>query len=205
MRYVLRPDRPSKPAAWDLLPAALDRVLRRPLFGARHRVVDRRFAGAPRVPGAGPRRADAGAFDDLRTRRLLDLETHRAVFTWILQVLATANLVKGTTIGGDGPRLPHRQRATAIGRPSTTAARTRGRALPRPLSNPGSKNLFGFFKLAQTVHPKPGHGSEILADDRSAVFSLCKNPKMNKPTACTYLLGCIYMLSIIWVCAVFTR
>ena len=26
-----------------------------------------------------------------RTRRLIDLETHRAVFTWILQVLATAD------------------------------------------------------------------------------------------------------------------
>ncbi len=36
-----------------------------------------------------------------RTRRLIDLETHRAVFTWILQVLATANLVQGKTIGID--------------------------------------------------------------------------------------------------------
>src|SRR5215207_2821358 len=36
-----------------------------------------------------------------RTRRLIDLETHRAVFTWILQVLATADLVKGKTIGID--------------------------------------------------------------------------------------------------------
>ena len=34
-----------------------------------------------------------------RTRRLIDLETHRAVFTWILQVLATADLIKGKTIG----------------------------------------------------------------------------------------------------------
>jgi transposase len=34
-----------------------------------------------------------------RTRRLIDLETHRAVFTWILQVLPTANLIKGKTIG----------------------------------------------------------------------------------------------------------
>ena len=32
-----------------------------------------------------------------RTRRLIDVETHRAVFTWILQVLATADLIKGTT------------------------------------------------------------------------------------------------------------
>jgi transposase len=40
-----------------------------------------------------------------RTRRLIDLETHRAVFTWILQVLATADLVKGNTIGIDATTL----------------------------------------------------------------------------------------------------
>ena len=36
-----------------------------------------------------------------RTWRLIDLEPHRAVFTWILQVLATADLVKGKTIRVD--------------------------------------------------------------------------------------------------------
>ena len=40
-----------------------------------------------------------------RTRRLIDLETHRTVFTLILQVLATADLVKGTTIGIDATTL----------------------------------------------------------------------------------------------------
>jgi transposase len=40
-----------------------------------------------------------------RTRRLIDLETHRAVFTWILQVLATADLVKGKTLGIDATTL----------------------------------------------------------------------------------------------------
>jgi transposase len=40
-----------------------------------------------------------------RTRRLIDLETHRAVFTWILQVLATTDLVKGKTIGIDATTL----------------------------------------------------------------------------------------------------
>ena len=40
-----------------------------------------------------------------RTRRLIDLETHRAVFTWVLQCLSTAGLVKGKTIGIDAPRL----------------------------------------------------------------------------------------------------
>jgi transposase len=40
-----------------------------------------------------------------RTRRLIDLETHRAVFTWILQVLAQEDLVKGKTIGIDATTL----------------------------------------------------------------------------------------------------
>ena len=40
-----------------------------------------------------------------RTRRLIDLETHQAVFTWILQRLADAGLVKGTTIGIDATTL----------------------------------------------------------------------------------------------------
>jgi transposase len=40
-----------------------------------------------------------------RTRRLIDLETHRAVFTWILHVLATADLLKGKTIGIDATTL----------------------------------------------------------------------------------------------------
>ena len=40
-----------------------------------------------------------------RTRRLIDVETHRAVFPWILQVLATADLIKGNTIGIDATTL----------------------------------------------------------------------------------------------------
>lgn len=40
-----------------------------------------------------------------RTRRLIDLETHRAIFTWVLQCLATADLVQGKTIGIDATTL----------------------------------------------------------------------------------------------------
>jgi transposase len=40
-----------------------------------------------------------------RTRRLIDVETHRAVFTWVLQRLADAGLVKGRTIGIDATTL----------------------------------------------------------------------------------------------------
>jgi transposase len=40
-----------------------------------------------------------------RTRRLIDLDTHRAVFTWVLQVVGTAGLVTGKTIGVDATTL----------------------------------------------------------------------------------------------------
>src|SRR5215212_6009383 len=40
-----------------------------------------------------------------RTRRLIDVETHEAVFTWLLQRLADAGLVKGTTVGIDATTL----------------------------------------------------------------------------------------------------
>jgi transposase len=40
-----------------------------------------------------------------RTRRLIDLETHRAIFTWVLQCLSTAGLLKGKTIGVDATTL----------------------------------------------------------------------------------------------------
>ena len=40
-----------------------------------------------------------------RTRRRIDLETHEAVFTWVLQRLADAGLVGGTTVGIDATTL----------------------------------------------------------------------------------------------------
>src|SRR5271166_1638629 len=40
-----------------------------------------------------------------RTRRLMDAETHQAVFQWVLAVLAEKKLLKGTTIGVDATTL----------------------------------------------------------------------------------------------------
>ena len=40
-----------------------------------------------------------------RTRRLIAVEAHREIFTWILQCLSTAGLVKGKTIGIDATTL----------------------------------------------------------------------------------------------------
>src|SRR5215471_14513298 len=40
-----------------------------------------------------------------RTRRLIDLETHQAVFRWVLELLAEKELLKGKTVGIDGTTL----------------------------------------------------------------------------------------------------
>jgi transposase len=40
-----------------------------------------------------------------RTRRLIDLETHQAVFRWVLELLAEKGLLKGKTVGIDGTTL----------------------------------------------------------------------------------------------------
>jgi len=40
-----------------------------------------------------------------RTRRLIDLETHREVFTWVLRVVAESGLLKGQTIAIDATTL----------------------------------------------------------------------------------------------------
>lgn len=56
-----------------------------------------------------------------RTRRLIDLETHEAVFTWILQRLADAGLVKGKTIGIDAITLEANAALRSIVRRDTAA------------------------------------------------------------------------------------
>jgi len=40
-----------------------------------------------------------------RTRRLIDVETHQSVFSWVLEVVAKEGLVKGNTIGIDATTL----------------------------------------------------------------------------------------------------
>ena len=60
-----------------------------------------------------------------RTRRLIDLETHRAVFTWVLQCLSTAGLVNGKTIGIAATTLGS-QRRVAQRRPARHRRELRG-------------------------------------------------------------------------------
>ena len=57
-----------------------------------------------------------------RTRRLIDLETHQAVFTWILQRLADVGLVKGKTVGIDATTLEANAALRSIVRRDTGAS-----------------------------------------------------------------------------------
>src|SRR5215468_453328 len=59
----------------------------------------REFVGIPRNEGAPDHTTIS------RTRRLIDLETHRQVFGWVLELLAEAGLVKGKRIGIDATAL----------------------------------------------------------------------------------------------------
>src|SRR5262249_5778175 len=102
---LCRRDRPTRPAARALLQAAADRLLRRIGCRARDRVAGGGFVGPARVSRAGVVGGAAGPFDDFAPRRLIDLETHEAVFTWMLQRLADVGLVKGQTVGVDATTL----------------------------------------------------------------------------------------------------
>ena len=97
-RVLRHNDRPPESDAGHVFPAAADRLRRRidSERGIAWRTADslalRGFLGLG-LEEATPEHSTIS-----RTRRLIDLETHRAVFTWILQVLAAADLIKGKTL-----------------------------------------------------------------------------------------------------------
>jgi transposase len=57
-----------------------------------------------------------------RTRRLIDSETHQAVFAWILQRLADTGLVKGKTVGIDATTLEANAALRSIAQRDTGAS-----------------------------------------------------------------------------------
>ena len=70
--------------------------------------LEARLSGLPAGVSVEPGRIEVcfnGAKDAVGRLFALDVETHRAVFTWILQVLATAALIKGNIIGIDATML----------------------------------------------------------------------------------------------------
>jgi len=96
-----RDDRPAEPAAGDLFPAVVDRYFegidseRGIAWPAADSLTLRDFLGLA-FPDAPPDHSTIS-----RTRRLIDLETHREMFTWVLERLGEAGLVKGKTIAID--------------------------------------------------------------------------------------------------------
>jgi len=96
-----------------------------------------------------------------RTRRLIDLETHRAVFTWVLARLTDAGLVIGQTIGVDATTLEANAALRSIPVIALTAHAMRGDAEKAKecgcddyLSKPLDEDLL-FEKLTQFL----GEGS----------------------------------------------
>ena len=96
----------SEPGPWTLLSALAGGVLRGPGLRAWDGVACSGLAWGAELPGAwvggaGPRniRRSRG------TRRLIDLETHRDVFTWIQERLAQTGLLSGKTIAIDATTL----------------------------------------------------------------------------------------------------
>src|ERR1700719_668023 len=57
-----------------------------------------------------------------RTRRLIDVETHRKVFLWVLGVIADRGLLKGKTVGEGGKTLVEKGGLRCIRRPDNRAS-----------------------------------------------------------------------------------
>lgn len=92
-----------------------------------------------------------------RRRRLIDVETHRAVFSWILQVLATADLVKTVTTAAEeldavGTVTDDHTARDAVYANRRPIRGRRGRARHRVLrSRPASDRARGLRALRQHV------------------------------------------------------
>ena len=106
MHPVLRGDGPAEPAAGPLFRLLLLGYFEGLDSERGDRVAGRRFAqrcaasSVWTLAEAPPEHSTIS-----RTRRLIDLETHQAIFTWVLQGLATRAWSGAQTIGIDGTTL----------------------------------------------------------------------------------------------------
>src|SRR3954454_24250187 len=84
-----------------------------------------------------------------RTRRLIDLETHQAVFQYVLKVLANHGLVAGKTVGVDSTTL------------EANAAMRRHRPAGHGRGVPGVPDAAGEGERDRDAHPRgPGPGRQ---------------------------------------------
>src|SRR5438132_5876963 len=91
-----------------------------------------------------------------RTRRLIDVETHRAVFTWVQERLVEAGLLKGQTIAIDATTLEATRRcgASCGGTPArVTSDSSRGWRPPRASRRPPARRWPGSTVGARSGRP----------------------------------------------------
>src|SRR5229473_2122520 len=106
MRALLRgDDGEAESGAGAVLPLAADRVFRRHRQRARDCVAGADSLALRSFLGVGLKEMPPDHSTLSRTRRLIDVETHQAVFRWVLELLAKKNLLKGKTIGVDATTL----------------------------------------------------------------------------------------------------
>jgi len=91
-----------------------------------------------------------------RTRRLIDLETHRKVFQWVLGVVADRGLLKGKTVGVDATTLEANAAMKSIVRRENGQSYEEflaGLAKQSGIESPGS---FSSSRKAAVSSPSPG-------------------------------------------------
>ena len=84
--------------------AGLPRAFRQTRLPRSRRARDR-LVGGPQFSAAAGEEPPPDHSTISRTRRAIDLESHRAVFTWVQQRLVAAGLLKGKTIAIDATTL----------------------------------------------------------------------------------------------------
>lgn len=110
-----------------------------------------------------------------RTRRLIDLETHGSVFSWMLRVLAESGLVDGKIVGVDASTLEANAAMRSIVRRDTGAGYTEfleGLAKASGIETPTREDL------AQLDRKRPNKGSNedwVHPDDPDAAITKMKD------------------------------
>ena len=103
-----------------------------------------------------------------RTRRLIDVETHAAVFTWVLERLSEAGLVTGKTIGVDATTLEANAAMRSIERRDTGEsynAFVRGLAEASGVATPTlPETLKKAAEQVEAVQPDGEGVEEVVAD-----------------------------------------
>lgn len=110
-----------------------------------------------------------------RTRRLIDLETHGSVFSWMLGVLAKNELVDGKTVGVDGSTLEANAAMRSIVRRDTGASYTEfleGLAKASGIETPTREDLARLDRK----RPKKGSNEDwVHPDDPDAAITKMKD------------------------------